>query len=82
MPTTEAPTETPVRGVGAEALVSAISLEDIAPLLIAWQQTREAIGSVEAAQPRQLSDAMAGLIAARNGMERCVCALFPLVISR
>lgn len=60
-------------------LVSVLRLDDIAPLLIAWQKTREAIGSVETSQPYQMSAAMNRLISAREDMEKSVNALLPLI---
>lgn len=47
----------------------------LGPTLIAWQRTREAIGRLEVSQPRQITEAMAELIAARRDMEIAVSAL-------
>lgn len=62
-------------------IIKTLYLDDISPLLIAWQRTRVAIGSVETALPKQMSSAMDELIAARAEMERSVNALLPLLFA-
>jgi len=44
----------------------------IAPLLVACQETHEAIGLVECSTPDQLSAAMARLLSARRSMDDAV----------
>lgn len=74
-PKAPAPTETmptapaPMARVAVEASVSAAV---VAPVLVAWQATREAIGRVQCSTPDQISEAMGRLVDARRDMEDAV----------
>jgi len=63
------PTVDPMARVASEASVGA---SVIAPLLVACQETHEAIGLVECSTPDQLSAAMARLLSARRSMDDAV----------
>ena len=50
----------------------AVEADVVAPVLVAWQATREGIGLVECSTPDQLSAAMARLLSARRSMDDAV----------
>ena len=55
---------------------------DISDLLVVWQRTREAIGSLENAQPMQLSRAMRELLDSRDAMESMIHGVMLRISSR